>query len=454
MIIERIISEGLAHNSYYIGSGTEAVIIDPRRDVEVYVDLAKKYNQRIVAIFETHRNEDFTIGSLNLSKLTGSPIYHGSRLDFRYGERVDEGDVFKIGSAEIGILETPGHTDESLTYTLKETGEKEVYAAFTGDSLFAGDVGRTDLYGESHVRRLSEALYESLFDKFLNLGDGVIVFPGHGAGSVCGGSISVKPFTTIGYEKKTNRILQLKDKNDFMAYKIQERLERPPYFTRMELYNRIGPPLNDLPKPHPLKIGELKKYFDNSQIVDVRPPEAFYTAHIPGSINIWASGLPLFAGWVLDYEQPIIIVKDENQLLDHILRYLYRLGFDNIEGYLNNISEWFKSGGEYARTFSVSVEELKNKLSDSEIFLLDVRDSKTYSELGFIQGAYNIYLGHLKSSLSILPGDRDIYVYCDSGFKTGIAVSILLRAGFTRVFGLIGGFSAWVSRNFPVQRLK
>ncbi len=452
MIIERIISDGLAHYSYYIGSGSEAIIIDPRRDIDVYINLAKKYNQRIIGVFETHRNEDYTIGSLNLSKLTGASIYHGSKLDFGYGEYVGEGDVFKLGSVEISVLETPGHTDESLTYTLREIGEKEVYAAFTGDSLFAGEVGRTDLYGESHIRRLSEALYESVFDKILNLGDGVLVFPGHGPGSVCGGNISVRTFTTIGYEKKTSKVLQFKDRDDFVNYKLQERFEKPPYFTRMELYNKNGPPLKDLPTPPPLKIGDLKKHADNSQIIDVRSPEAFYTAHIPGSINIWISGLPLFAGWILNYEQPIIIIKDDGQLLDPILRYLYRLGFDNIGGYLNNISEWFKSGGKYNRSGFISVEELKNRLTDNKIFLLDVRDSKTYSELGFIQGAYNIYLGYLRERLSDLPKDRDIYVYCDSGFKTGIAVSILLKAGFSSVAGVIGGFSAWVSRGYPVHR--
>ena len=452
MIIEKIISDGIAHYSYYIGSGTEAAIIDPRRDVDIYIQLSKTYNQKIVSVFETHRNEDYSIGSLELSKITGAKIYHGSRLDFTYGEKLFEGDVFKIGDLEINVLETPGHTDESLSFTLKERGETDVFAVFTGDTLFAGEVGRTDLYGENHVERLSEALYESLFEKILKLGDGVTVLPAHGAGSVCGGNISVRGFTTIGYEKKTNRALKIKNRADFIKHKLNEKLEIPPYFKQMEIYNREGPPVKGLPNPKPLSVKEFKQFYDSkAQIIDVRTPDSFASAHIPGSVNIWASGLPLFAGWLLNYEDPIIIVKDDSQNMDSIVRYLFRLGFDNIEGYLNNIFDWYKNGEPVGRSGVLSVTELKEKLLDKEIFLLDVRDRRTYSERGFIKGAYNIYVGHLKNRLNEIPDNKIICVYCDSGFKTGIAVSLLLKKGFRQVYGVLGGFSAWVSRGFPVD---
>ncbi|MEM2109573.1 MAG: MBL fold metallo-hydrolase [Candidatus Odinarchaeota archaeon] len=454
MIIEKITSEGIAHYSYYIGSGLEAAVIDPRRDVDAYIQLSKTYNQKIISIFETHRNEDYTVGSLELSKITGARIYHGSKLDFTYGEKAFEGDVFKIGNLEIGVLETPGHTDESLSFTLKEQGETGVFAVFTGDTLFAGDVGRTDLYGERHVKRLSEALYESLFERVLKLGDGVVVLPGHGAGSVCGGNISVRGFTTIGYEKKTNRVLKIKDRDDFVKHKLNERLERPPYFKRMEIYNREGPPVKGLPNPKPLSVKDFKQFYESEvQIVDVRTPDSFASAHIPGSVNIWASGLPLFAGWILNYEDPIIIVKDNSQNMDSIVRYLFRLGFDGIEGYLNNIFDWYKSGEPVAKSGVLTVTELKEKLFSEEIFLLDVRDERTYSELGFIKNAYNIYVGHLKDRLNEIPDNKMICVYCDSGFKTSIAVSLLLKKGFRQVSGVLGGFSAWIGRGYPVEQV-
>ncbi|MEM2907111.1 MAG: rhodanese-like domain-containing protein [Candidatus Odinarchaeota archaeon] len=380
--------------------------------------------------------------------------YHGSKLDFTYGEKAFEGDVFKIGNLEIGVLETPGHTDESLSFTLKEQGETGVFAVFTGDTLFAGDVGRTDLYGERHVKRLSEALYESLFERVLKLGDGVVVLPGHGAGSVCGGNISVRGFTTIGYEKKTNRVLKIKDRDDFVKHKLNERLERPPYFKRMEIYNREGPPVKGLPNPKPLSVKDFKQFYESEvQIVDVRTPDSFASAHIPGSINIWASGLPLFAGWILNYEDPIIIVKDNSQNMDSIVRYLFRLGFDGIEGYLNNIFDWYKSGEPVAKSGVLTVTELKEKLFSEEIFLLDVRDERTYSELGFIKNAYNIYVGHLKDRLNEIPDNKMICVYCDSGFKTSIAVSLLLKKGFRQVSGVLGGFSAWIGRGYPVEQV-
>jgi hydroxyacylglutathione hydrolase len=209
MIFERIKSEGLAHLSYFIGSEDEAVVIDPRRDCQVYVDLARREGMTIKYIFETHRNEDYIVGSLELKNLTEAEIYHGRGLEFKYGNFVDDGQGFSFGKLKLTALHTPGHTDESMSYTLAdlETG-KEPVMVFTGDALFVGDVGRTDLYGPEEAPRMASNLYDSIFNKILPLGDQVILCPAHGAGSVCGGAISKREYSTLGLERIYNPVLQ------------------------------------------------------------------------------------------------------------------------------------------------------------------------------------------------------------------------------------------------------
>lgn len=455
MLLERIVSEGISHNSYYVGSGLDAAVIDPRRDVDIYLHLAKRNSQKITHIFESHRNEDYVVGSLELSKLTGARIIHGSKLDFSYGVSAREGDAFNIGSLEFGVLETPGHTDESISLTVKDLDTStDIFMVFTGDTLFAGDVGRTDLYGEDHRRKLSGDLYDSLFNKLLKIGDEVIVLPGHGAGSVCGANIGLRDFTTIGYERKTNPALKNKTREAFIQFKMKEVLETPPYFKKMEQYNRLGPPIIKLPDPESMSVSEIKRFEGKDCLmVDLRMPEAFASGHIPNSLSIWKNGLPLFAGWILNYSDPIILIKEEDQDIGETVRYLYRLGFDNIAGYLHKgIASWYRNGEQVTRNEVWSVHDLKKNLSNDDLFILDVRDSKSYLSQGYIKRANHIYIGHLKNRLPELPKNKTICVYCDSGFKTGIAISILSAAGFRSVIGVLGGFNAWSKSGYPVEK--
>jgi hydroxyacylglutathione hydrolase len=217
MIFERIKAAGIAHNSYLIGSGSNAMVIDPRRDCQVYVDFVQEKGLKIKYIFETHRNEDYVIGSIELNNITRTEIYHGPGLDWEYGNTLRDGQQFRIGSLRLTAIHTPGHTDESMSYAIADlaTGEATVMV-FTGDALFVGEVGRTDLYGQEEAPRLASNLYDSIFNKLLPLGDSVILYPAHGGGSVCGLHIANRDESTIGIERIQNPILQIKNKNEFV----------------------------------------------------------------------------------------------------------------------------------------------------------------------------------------------------------------------------------------------
>jgi hydroxyacylglutathione hydrolase len=269
MIFECIKSEGLAHLSYFIGSEDEALVIDPRRDCQVYIDLARRKGMKIKYIFETHRNEDYIIGYLELKCLTDAKTYHGIGVDFKYGNYLDDGQEFSFGSMKLTALHTPGHTDESMSYILVDldTGQEPI-VVFTGDALFIGDVGRTDLYGPKEAPRMASNLYDSIFNKILPLGDEIILCPAHGAGSVCGGTIAKREHSTLGLERIQNPVLQKTEKEEFVKFKVEEKLEFPPYFEKMEQNNLQGPPLlQDFPVPELLSPEEFKAEMEKGAVV-------------------------------------------------------------------------------------------------------------------------------------------------------------------------------------------
>jgi hydroxyacylglutathione hydrolase len=456
LIFEKIKSEGLAHNSYLLGSDGEAVIIDPRRDCDIYLEIARKNDLIINRIFETHRNEDYVIGSLELSNLTGAEVFHGSRLGFAYGKGVNEGNLFTLGSLELEVLETPGHTDESISILLRDENESSevAYMIFTGDALLAGDVGRTDLSGEGEAERHAGDLYDTLFDKILPLGDGAIVCPAHGAGSICGSEISDREYTTIGYEKKTNVALQKKERRKFIDYKLDERLHRPPHFSMIEKLNIEGPPLlKEMPDPRPLTPNMLKEYEKKgAQIVDVRMPTSYAAGSIPGSYSLWRNGLPAFAGWVLNYCDPVLIVDEDNLQVANVVRYLVRLGYDRIPGYLaEGFSAWYLASEEIQRIRTWSVHDLKENMGKDSMFILDVRDKRHLERDGYMRGAHSIYVGQVGERLGEVPKDKPVIVYCDAGFKSSIAASILKKNGYRNVTNVLGGIIAWKKAGYPLE---
>ncbi len=454
MIIERIKSEGIAHNSYLVGSGSDAIVIDPRRDCQVYVDSAQQRGLKIKYIFETHRNEDYVVGSVELKNITGAEIYHGPGIEWKYGTTLEDGQAFRIGNLKLTAIHTPGHTDESMSYAITDmaTGTAPTMV-FTGDTLFVGDVGRTDLYGQQEVPRLASNMYDSIFKKLLPLGDGVIIYPAHGGGSVCGMHIANRDESTIGLERAQNPVLQIKNKDEFVKYKVAEKPERPYYFTQMERYNLEGPPLlGCMPLPAPLTARQFQEEINKGAlVVDTSEPAAFGGIHIKGAYSIWVEGLPAFAGWVLPYDRPILLVLEEQHNLEKAVQYLIRIGYDRIYGYLKDgIESWYNAGFPMESMGLLSVHQLKSMLERHEqLTLLDTRGQEEW-ESGHIEGALHIYVGHLEQRLSEVPRDKPVAVYCKTGHRAGLSASILLRAGFPQVYNVPGSVTAWVAAGFPL----
>jgi hydroxyacylglutathione hydrolase len=455
VLFERIVSEGIAHNSYLIGSGGKAAVIDPRRDCDIYLEIARRNALAITHIFETHRNEDYTIGSRELKKRCGAEIFHGAQMAFAYGKPVKEGDTFTLGSLVLSVLETPGHTDESISLVLRDTEvADQPYMVFSGDTLFAGDIARTDFFGQERKAEMAEKIYDSITNKILSLGDGVILCPAHGAGSVCGEEIADHPFSTIGYEKKTNPQL-VSGREHFISRRVNESPYYPPYFRQMEIFNRDGAPIiHRLPDLQPLSVPEVNQLRKSGcQIIDIRSPTSFGAGHIPGSISIWREGISAFMGWFLDYKQPIVIVDDFNLDLDRVIRQFIRLGYDNIAGILSGgFPVWTKAAQDIGTVPTCSVRQLKDRMEKENPFLLDVRDRKNWGTVGHIRGAHHIYIGELPLHLDEIPKNQPLVIYCDAGYKGSLAASILAIHNYRSMTNVLGGMTAWKKAGFPIEK--
>jgi hydroxyacylglutathione hydrolase len=454
MWFERIVSEGLSHNSYLIGSGGKAAVIDPRRDCESYLERADRHDAVITHIFETHRNEDYVSGALDLAHRCNAPVCHGSRMDFAYGNSTREGDRFTIGKLELSVLETPGHTEESITIVLVDTEvSHEPYMVFSGDTLMAGDIGRTDFFGPARKAEMAEKIYASITRKILPLGNGVILCPAHGAGSVCGSEIADHPFSTIGYERRTNPVLALGNEA-FVTRRTTESPYMPPYFRQMERVNREGPALlHEIPRPHPLPVTAVTSLISSGcQLVDIRSPTAFAAGHIPGSLSIWRDGISSFTGWFLDYKRPIVLIDDFSLNLQPVLRQFVRLGYDNVTGWLaGGFPAWSRAAQPVGMIGTCTVQSLKDLISRKQLFLLDVRDKKNREHVGRIPGSVHLYIGELPQHIPEIPKSRPVITYCDSGYKGSLAASVLAMHGSTEVTNVLGGMQAWMSAGYPVE---
>jgi len=454
MMFEAIKSEIVSHISYIVGSKNEAAVIDPRRDCQVYSEVAMRWGSRIRYVFETHRNEDYVIGSLDLSRSTGATIFHGPGLDWGYGKTIEDAKEFSLEALKVKALHTPGHSPESTSYVLSDSdsGDQAVIV-FTGDTLFVGDVGRTDFLGPKMTPVMSQKLYESITSKILTLGDGVIVCPAHGAGSVCGGKIREREISTIGIEKATNPMLRL-SREKFVAQKVAEKHQTPPYFKKMEEYNLKGPPLlGALPDPRAMKPSEFdEKAKKGAFIVDVRSPVAFGGDHIAGSFSLPPSRLSN-AGWVLTYDKPIMLVAENSEALDFATRNLRRLGFDKIEGYLaGGLEAWYKEGLPIGKVNLITVQDLQKWLDSKErITVVDVRRESEWIE-GYIENSKHIYLGHLEKQANKIPRNNPVVVICKTGNRSSFGASVLLRAGFDRVYNCLGGIDAWSKSGFALVK--
>ncbi|TXK64330.1 MBL fold metallo-hydrolase [Alkalisalibacterium limincola] len=445
MFLKKIKSEGLAHLSWIFGDGNEAFVVDPRRDCQVYVDIAASQGVHITRIFETHRNEDYVIGSLELSRLTGARIHHGAALDFGYGDSVTEGDTFECGALRLEILETPGHTPESISLVLRDSNQGDTpVGVFTGDALFIGDVGRTDLVS-GREREMAEALYDTLFNKLLPLGDQTLIYPAHGAGSVCGENMASREFSTLGHERAHSPMLQVQDRERFVRKKMEEHHYQPRYFKKMEEYNLEGPPLlGPLPVPRPLSAGEVAKRTESGALLlDLRSPEAFASSFIPGSLSIPLDLLPAYGGYLLEYGRELVLLTDTQTELDLAVRHLIRMGFESIAGYAKGgLTAWQSSGRDYGSVDAIDAGALNARLEQGEEFtLLDVRKITEFRKVR-LKGARHVFLGHLPDEIGQLDRNMPVVTFCGSGQRAIVAASILKAHGFEDVANAFGSMAA------------
>jgi len=451
-LFERLKSEGLAHYSYLIGDGDQAVVIDPRRDVEVYVQRAARAGMRITHVLETHRNEDYVIGSLELAARTDATVLHSGEddLHYGYGESIVDGEAVTVGRLKLEALHTPGHTLGHMSYLLHDPDGKP-WIVFTGDALFAGDVGRTDFYGRDRLEEITGLLYDTLFHRILPLGDEVIVCPAHGAGSACGTAIAERTWTTIGLERKYNPRLQYTDKEGFVA-NVGQMLEVPPYFRMMERLNLDGPPvIGGLPFVPPLRPREFAAQAIHGQVVDTRLELGFSAAHVPGAFSIPESRLSSFAGWFLSYDSPILLVTETNDVSNPV-RALTRMGYDNVAGFLSGgMLAWHTAGLPSERIATVTVQALCDRLdAGKEPWILDIRSDEEV-ERNEIPTAHHVHLTQLPERMDDVVAGEHIYIFCGSGLRSMIAASLLRRAGYDGLTVVLGGLAGWSSVTCPLD---
>lgn len=444
MFLEKIKTEGLAHFSYVIGDGGSAAVIDPQLDIETYLKIAHDNHCVITTILETHRNEDFISGASALATKTGADVFHGPNPEqpIDYAKTITEGEELEIGSLRLKIIETPGHTDDSISIAIFDTGASEgAIGVFTGDTLFVGDVGRTDFYPD-RAEAMAGNLYDSL-QKLLALGDQAILYPAHGSGSVCGAGMSEREFSTIGHERRNSPRLQIEAREAFIAAKTSEHHYKPPYFKVMERMNMFGGAALDRSRSVPaLSIAQMKAR-KPKQLIDVRPVSSFLAAHIPGSIALPVSMISSFAGWQLSETDTIGIICDDAVQANTAIDHLGRIGFRNIIGFSKNMVGMAAAGHDYNSIATVGTKTVARRLEvDPSWTLLDVR-SKDEFESGHIDGSQHVYVGEILEKPDRYSFAGSVTVMCGSGARATVAASVLQSAGLTDVDVYFGSYSAW-----------
>ena len=446
MKVEQIYTKCLSQGSYYIESNNEVAIIDPLREVDIYLSKAKASNSKIKYIFETHIHADFISGHLNLAKKSGAEIVYGPKAETSFENIVAKDyQEFKIGDITIVAIHTPGHTIESTTYLLKDSCGKD-HAIFTGDTLFLGDVGRPDLSQNSSMsnRDLASMLFDSLRNKIMTLNDDVIIYPGHGEGSSCGKDLSSETIGTLGDQKRTNYALRENMiKDEFIREVLDGLLDPPKYFPDNVMLNKEGYDESDEIINRSFNSLTAKE-FDNMlkekiTILDVRSVEDFSSSHIPGSIFIGLDGR--FAPWVgeilEDVSKKLILVAPEGREKEAIIR-LSRVGFDNVIGYLEGgINSWIKNGGIVSKVLNESASKFSTIDNNKDI--LDVRSKNEYKSESLLN-SINIPLIDLSKSIDKVSFEKTFYVHCKGGYRSMIAASILLANGISNFSNIPGGY--------------
>lgn len=440
----------LAQASYLIGDGGEAAVVDPRRDVEEYLEAARANGLTIRHVIETHLHADFVSGHRELAERTGAKIHLGAAAGAKFAhEPLREGDELRVGSVTLRFLETPGHTPESISVLVFDgPGDGPPTAVLTGDTLFIGDVGRPDLLGAVRSpQELAGMLYDSLHEKLLTLPDSVRVYPAHGAGSMCGRNISSETSSTIGEQRRFNYALQPMTREAFVRMMTTDLPEAPAYFGRDAAINREGPAVvGDLAPVREIPVSEVAALQDRGAVLlDTRSALDYGAGHVPGSFHIGLSGqFASWAGTLLPSDAPIVLIVEDPDRSAEARTRLFRVGLERIEGYLaGGIRAWSEAGQPLATTEQISVAELAHRLAEARPpRVLDVRRPAEWAE-GHLPSAVHVPLSRLERDALALGPEDPVATLCAGGYRSSIAASILERKGFRRVTNVVGGMAAW-----------
>lgn len=460
IIFEQVHTPGIAQLSYLIGDDSTgmAAVVDPRPDVDCYLELARKHAVGITHILETHIHADFMSGARELqARVPSARIYSSEEGGAKYGfdhERVHDGQSFELGGVVLEAKFTPGHTPEHISYLAHEKKRLgSPFGVFSGDALFVDSVGRPDLLGDKATQKLAEALYETTFQFYGKLDDGVELYPGHGAGSSCGPEIGDRKSSAMGYEKRHNKFLKPRSREDFIKEVLQSAPPVPHYYPEMKKVNARGPEtIGGLPEVPALPVTQFKEALDdkNNVLLDTRNFLGFGGGHIPGALNIGnRAELSPWAGWMLRFEASLLLVLDKDEHLEEIVRLLWRVGHTRFAGYLvGGMKAWNNSSGPVQELDQLNVHELKEHLDDFQV--LDVRSPAEWAG-GHIPTARHMFVPEVRERLSELNSRRPIATYCDSGYRASIAASILQQEGFEKVHNVPGSWQAWTKAGYPIS---
>lgn len=468
MLFERFEDQGLAQYSYAVGcpGSGKIAIVDPRRDVDVYLQFAHEQGLTISHVLETHIHADYASGARELAERTGaehlvSAYDAGETFEVTFPHRdLRDGESIEIGAVRIEALHTPGHTPEHLSFLVYDQARsaETPMLMLSGDFLFVGSLGRPDLLGEAQTRSLAERLYASVRDKLAKLPDGLEIHPAHGAGSLCGAGMSGRPVSTLGFERIANPYLDPKlTRDEFIDKLLASTPPFPAYYRRMKRVNSEGPTLlHGLPGLEAIEAEEFHRQVDSGHVViDLRDQLAFGGGHIPGSFGIGGgTNLSTWASWVVPYDQPILLVpNDPNrpEQVEEAVRALVRVGLDDVRGHLEGgIASWRNAGYPLAETAQTTPPQLREALQSGEApRVLDVRSDQEW-ESGHIEGALHIFGGDLPKRLEELPRNgHGLALVCGSGYRSTVAASVLERAGFRNLRNVTGGMGAWEKAGLP-----
>jgi len=458
MFFQHIYDKSLAQASYFIGcqKAGVAAVIDPKRDIDTYLEIAKQQNMKITHILETHIHADFLSGSRELAAVTGGKLYlsaeGGEGWEYEFPHvGVKDGDVLMVGNLKLEVMHTPGHTPESISFVLTDTpASDEPVMIFTGDFVFVGDIGRPDLLEKAAGVKGTQdkgahQMYESL-RKFSALADFVQVWPGHGAGSACGKALGAVPSSTVGYEKARNWAFRYKEnEKGFVDFLLTDQPEPPKYFAMMKKLNKVDRPLlTEVPKLKKLDPTAAKDALKKGiMIIDTRNKTDFAKGFIPGTINIQGNNsFSTWAGWYLNYEEPFILVAEEAQL-DDLTRKLMRIGLDNILGYISVEDIEKVADGKLDTVKLVEYDEFKKIVDAGTAEIIDLRGATEYNS-NHIPGAKHVFVGTLPQHLNQIPKDKEVVIHCQGGDRASIGYSLLAKHGFTNVRNFSAGMNRWV----------